>query len=135
MAALYNLYADFPFKTHPRTSKSAQKWRRYGQICNISQIWTYLLHFWADFNVLECVLKGKSAYKLYNAAIYNISDMGSHESDQGTYERRMIPTNASRLHNITDLLEIVRIYYLKYLVSCSSTKKLFTPPKKMMAHQ
>ena len=31
--------------------------------------------------------------------------------------------------------EILHDYYLKYLVSCSSTKRFFTPPKKMMAHQ
>ena len=32
-------------------------------------------------------------------------------------------------------LEILHDYYLKYLVSCSSTKRFFTPSKKMMAHQ
>ena len=42
---------------------------------------------------------------------------------KGHINGRMIPKNTSRLHKLSD-------YYLKYLVSCSSTKRLFTPPKK-----
>ena len=54
---------------------------------------------------------------------------------KGHINGRAVPTNASRLHNITDLLANCSELLHDILVSCSSTKKLFTPPKKMMAHQ
>src|ERR1700761_7180683 len=60
-------------KTHPRTLKLAQKWRRYSQICNISQIWLYLLHFWDDFNVLGFILTGTMPpFNIYQTADMNL---------------------------------------------------------------
>ena len=65
---------------------------------------------------------------------------------KGYINGRMVPTNASRLHNlsgnisklfgfISKLFGFITWLLFNILVSCSSTKRFFTPPKKMMAHQ
>ena len=58
---------------------------------------------------------------------------------KGHINGREVPTNPSRLHNlsgnISKLFGFITWLLFNILVSCSSTKRLFTPPKKMMAHQ
>ena len=54
---------------------------------------------------------------------------------KGHINGRAVPTNTSRLHNITGLLANCSELLHDILVSWSSTKRLFTPPKKMMDHQ